>query len=212
MTEPQGHQPRHSRQPDHGQPRQYQPSQYQQSGYQPPGQYPYQAGQNPYGAAPQDYGQLYGYNPYGATPAPEPVSSAVKIIGLVIGVFAALTAVAAFLPWVSGAISVNGLGSSDASTKATDGVLTLIMAVVAGIFGVVSTLTTKRSPLHLTAGIIALVLGLLVVVIAFIDIADVQDTADKLGAAFEVGIGLWLTLAGGIGLAVAGVAGIVKRT
>jgi hypothetical protein len=137
------------------------------------------------------------------------VSSAVKIIGWVIAAFGLLTVIAAFLPWITGIIEVNGLGDSD--TGATDGVLTLILGAIALIFGVVSALIAKRSGLHLTAGIIAVVTGILTVLIAMVDIADVRDAENTFGLGFEVGIGLWLTVVGGIGLVLAGIAGIVKR-
>ena len=116
-----------------------------------------------------------------------------------------LTVIAAFLPWVTGIVEVNGLGDSDYGVK--DGMITLVLGLVAAIFGVVSALIAKRSPLHLVAGIIALIAGLLIVLTSTIDIADISDYSPLL----EVGFGLWLTLIAGIGLVIAGIAGIVKR-
>ncbi|WP_146240437.1 hypothetical protein [Williamsia limnetica] len=200
-------------QPQYGAP-QGQPHYGGQAPYQQGGQQPYQAGQNPYGAPQSNQGQQPYGSAFGAAPATstEPVSQAVKIIGLVIGVFAVLVAIAAFLPWISGTISESGLGGDGDGSN--DGVLTLVLAVIAGIFGVVSVLINKRSALHLTAGIVAVVTGLLVALIAIIDIADVmdaKDTGEVLGITVDVGIGLWLTLVGGIGLVIAGIAGIIKR-
>jgi len=138
------------------------------------------------------------------------VSSTVRIIGWAIAGFAVLAVIAAFLPWISGTVSVNGIGDSD--TGATDGVLTATLGVVAGIFGVVSAAIAKRSGLHLTAGIIAVVAGALITLIAVIDIFDVLDAEDTWGLGFEVGFGLWLTLFAGIAVVIAGIAAVVKRT
>ncbi|MDV7135060.1 hypothetical protein [Williamsia muralis] len=204
-----GQQPQYG-QPQYGQPQgqqpQYgqQPSSAQQYGQQPQysqaGQSPYQAGQNPYGGSP------YGAGPYdAAATGPTTLSKAVKIIGGVIAALGLLTVIAAFLPWVTGIVEVNGLGDSDYGVK--DGMITLVLGLVAAIFGVVSALIAKRSPLHLVAGIIALITGLLIVLTSAIDIADISDYSPLL----EVGFGLWLTLIAGIGLVIAGIAGIVKR-
>ncbi|HEY9312667.1 hypothetical protein [Williamsia sp.] len=178
----------------------------------PPPQSPY--GQNNYGTQQPQYGQTpqYGQAPQYAQPQADssgPVSSAVRIIGWVIAGFAVLTIIAAFLPWISGTVTVNGIGDSD--TGATDGVLTLSLAVVAGIFGVASALIAKRSGLHLTAGIIGVVTGALITLIAVIDIADVYDAENTWGFGFEVGFGLWITLVAGIALIISGVAAVVKR-
>lgn len=196
--QPQGQQPQYGQQ--YGQ----QPSSAQQYGQQPQysqaGQSPYQAGQNPYGGSP------YGAGPYDAAATePTTLSKAVKIIGGVIAALGLLTVIAAFLPWVTGIVEVNGLGDSDYGVK--DGMITLVLGLVAAIFGVVSALIAKRSPLHLVAGIIALIAGLLIVLTSTIDIADISDYSPLL----EVGFGLWLTLIAGIGLVIAGIAGIVKR-
>lgn len=189
-----------------------QPGPGQQYGQQPrPTQSPY--GQNPYGTQQPQYGQQppYGQQPQYSAPHAEPagpVSSAVRIIGWVIAGFAALVAFSAFLPWMTwGPISVNGLGDSEFGAK--DGLVTLILAVIAGAFGVVSAAIAKRSALHLVAGIVAVVMGLLIIGASVIDITDITDDP---GSGLEVGIGLWLTLVGGIALVIAGIAAIVKRT
>ncbi len=201
-------------QPQYGAP-QGQPQYGQQAPYQQGGQQPYQAGQNPYSAPQHDQGQQQPYgSAYGSAQAAPPVSQAVKVIGLVIAVIAVVIAISAFLPWVSGTFSESGLGGGDSDTDANDGVLTLVLAVIAGIFGVISVLIAKRSGLHLTAGIVAVVTGILVALIAIVDITDILDakeTAEVFDITIDVGIGLWLTLVGGIGLVIAGVAGIIKR-
>jgi hypothetical protein len=133
------------------------------------------------------------------------VSNAVKIIGGVIAAFGLLAIISAFLPWMTGFVEVSGLGDSDYGVK--DGLVTLILGAIGGIFGVISALISKRSALHLVAGIIAVITGLLIVLTSFIDIADISD----LSPLVEVGYGLYLTLIAGIGLVLGGIAAIVKR-
>jgi hypothetical protein len=58
-----------------------------------------------------------------------------------------------------------------------------------------------------TAAIVGLVVGLLITLIGFIDVADINDR----GLGVEVGYGLWMALAGGIAMVVVSIAGIVKR-
>lgn len=209
----------YGQQPQYGQPQGQQPQYGQQYGQQPPndqpqnaqqyGQQPQysQAAQSPYQAGPHHYGgSPYRAGPYDtAATGPTTLSKAVTIIAGVIAALGLLTVIAAFLPWVTGIVEVNGLGDSDYGVK--DGMLTLILGLVAAIFGVVSALIAKRSALHLVAGIIALITGLLIVLTSTIDIADISDYSPLL----EVGFGLWLTLIAGIGLVIAGIAGIVKR-
>ena len=128
-------------------------------------------------------------------------------------------AIAAFLTWgtIEGfgqSYAINGVTGSDfpGDDKTRDGVLTLTLAIPAIGFAIVRAL----GKLSLTAAIIGTVAGVLVVLIAIIDIADISSTADDLpGSGLNidttVGVGLWLTLVGGIALAVASLIGIVKR-
>jgi len=93
-----------------------------------------------------------------------------------------------------------------------DGVLTLILAIPVIGFGIVRSL----GKLSLTAAIIGTVAGVLVVLIAIVDISDISSTGDELpngGINIDttVGVGLWLTLLGGIAMSLASVIGIVKR-
>ncbi|WHU46917.1 hypothetical protein QNM97_23650 [Gordonia sp. L191] len=135
------------------------------------------------------------------------VSPAVRIIAALIATTGALTVLAAFLPWVSGFVTVTGVGNSEVG--ATDGVITVVLGGIALVAGTVSTLLGRRSALHLIAGIGALLLGAVTVLIAAADISGVGDLS-ALG--ITVGIGLWLTLLAGIVMSLAGVAAIVKRT
>ena len=56
----------------------------------------------------------------------------------------------------------------------------------------------------------------MVVLIAIVDIADISNTGDELpggGVNLDttVGVGLWLTLLGGIAMSLASIIGIIKR-
>lgn len=157
-----------------------------------------------------------GYGQRSAMPMPMPmaqaagaigVSPAVRIIAALIATTGALTVLAAFLPWVSGFVTVTGVGNSEVG--ATDGVITVVLGGIALAAGTVSALLGRRSALHLIAGIGALLLGAVTVLIAAADISSVGDLS-ALG--ITVGIGLWLTLLAGIVMSLAGVAAIVKRT
>ncbi|OZC33062.1 hypothetical protein CJJ17_17420 [Gordonia polyisoprenivorans] len=157
-----------------------------------------------------------GYGQRSAMPMPMPmaqaagargVSPAVRIIAALIATTGALTVLAAFLPWVSGFVTVTGVGNSEVG--ATDGVITVVLGGFALVAGTVSALLGRRSALHLIASIGALLLGAVTVLIAAADISSVGDLS-ALG--ITVGIGLWLTLLAGIVMSLAGGAAIVKRT
>lgn len=134
------------------------------------------------------------------------MSRAVGVIAWAIVGAGLLTALAAFLPWVSGLITVNGIGTSDVG--ATDGIITLVLGALAAVLGVVSALIRKRSAIHPIAGIVALLAGALIVIVAVVDIGSVGDLA-VLGV--HVGIGLWVTALAGIVMALVGIGAIVKR-
>lgn len=137
---------------------------------------------------------------YGGPAAEKPLSSAVTVISWVSVGLCVLIVVAANLPWVTlGALNVAG------TDDGRDGWITLGIAVIVGIVAAVSALIRKPSGIHLAAGILAVIGGLLVAGIGMIDIADVNEKG------FGVGSGLTLTLILGILLLVAGIAGIVKR-
>jgi hypothetical protein len=145
------------------------------------------------------------------------LSSAAKKIGWVALGCGALVAIAAFVPWVKvdggplGSITVRGIGDDEFGAK--DGVITLVLAVPAAAFGLVRALGKKPGGLQLAGAIVILCAGALIVLIALVDIADVEDTISNAPMGFDaqVGEGLYLTLVGGIALA-AGVAGIIKRS
>ncbi|GAA5155284.1 hypothetical protein GCM10023340_40170 [Nocardioides marinquilinus] len=188
------------------------PSPYGQPG--PPPQYgqPSQPGQPGQPGQPNQYGQPppYGQPGHGpGGPSPATVSSAGRLPGWVVVGSAALVCLSAFLPWVTlGGESFSGIGGDDVG-GAKDGVITLALGIVALLAGLGRALVKRSGGLQVTCSIVALLMGLLVALVAVIDIADVSDLGDVLDVG--VGIGLWLTLVGGIVLAVGGVWALVKR-
>ena len=189
-----------------------------QPGYgQPPQGYGQQQpyGQQPgYGYPQQGYGQPAPYP--GQQPPSQPLDSTVRMLGWVIAGAGLIVGIAAFLTWGSvefgnRSFSINGVTGSDVpgDEETRDGIITLILAIPAVVFGVLRAL----GRLPLVGAIVGLVVGALVVLIAIIDIQDVSDAVSGAPAGVEasVGIGLWLTLAGGVVMALASIAGIFKR-
>jgi hypothetical protein len=182
----------------------------QQQPYATP--YPQQPGQQQYAG----YQQYPGYAPPAAK---EPIDSTARMLGWIIAGTGLLVAIAAFLTWgtveaFGESFDINGVTGSDVpgDNEARDGIITLILALPVIGFAVVRAL----GQLSLTAAIIGTVAGALLVLIAIVDIADISSTGDDLpggGAGIEasIGIGLWLTLAGGIAMALVSIFGIVKR-
>jgi hypothetical protein len=188
-----------------------QPDTSGQSAY--PSQYPQYAGQQGY----QGYGQYPAQPPPGAS---QPPDSTARMIGWLIAATAAIVGVAAFLTWgtveLGGqSFDINGVSGSDVpgDDEAKDGIITLILAIPVLGFGIVRAF----GPMQLTTGILGTVMGALITLIAIVDIADIQEKKDEIAALSggsaeaSVGIGLWLTLAGGILMAIVSVVGIIKR-
>jgi hypothetical protein len=113
---------------------------------------------------------------------------------LVVGT--AVVAVAALLPWATvnaGLVSVSKAGTDG------DGVITLVLALVVG--GLV--LAKWKAGLSRPVVIVSLVLGAIVLAIATYDAIDVGSTVEEnelVEVRASVGIGLWLTLLGGIAM------------
>lgn len=215
--QPYGQSPQYGQQQPYGQ----QPYGQPQYGQQPPyGQQQPYAQPQPYGQQ-QPYGQPQPYGvqayPAGANPPELPVAPIVNTIGWVIVGAAVVTLIAAFLPWVTTDIlgqkeSFSGFGSEEYGAK--DGVITLTLALVAGVVAVFRGLNKNQSAVHLAAAITATVCGALVLLVAMADIGDISSTNDDFaGGGFEisVGFGLYLTLLGGLVLLGVGVWGIAKR-
>lgn len=128
-----------------------------------------------------------------------PAGSSKFPLGLNLGQFvgaisAIVVIVATFLPWakIMGLISVTGFEG--------DGKYTLIAGIIALVL-----ILTKKAPLWA-----ALVLGLVVAVVGVIDINGMSNSIQAIGGmgegnpfadlAVEIGIGLYLTVLGGLGL------------
>jgi hypothetical protein len=112
------------------------------------------------------------------------------VAGVVVVAFGAL------LPWATlnaGIISVSKAGTDG------DGVITLLLAIVVGVL----LLAKWKAGLSRAVVIVALVLGVIVLAIATIDAIDVAsrfEDNDLVEVRASVGIGLWLTLLGGIAM------------
>jgi hypothetical protein len=228
--QPPGQQPPPAQQPPGQQPPGQQPPPYpgppaQPSPYggqygQPPAGQPTYPGQYPQYAGQQQY-QGYPQQPGGYAPAQkQPPDSTARTIGWIIAASAVIVGIAAFLTWgtveVAGqSFDINGVGGSDVPNddEAKDGIITLIFAIPVLGFGIVRAFGS----LSLTAGILATVMGGLISLIAIADIVDIQDQKDAIGALsggnveVSIGIGLWLTLIGGVIMTAVGIVGIVKR-
>ena len=177
-----------------------------------PAPYPQQPGQQQYPGYPQGPG-------YPQSAAKEPIDSTARMLGWIIAGTGVLVVIAAFLTWgtIEGfgqSFDINGVTGSDlpGDDQTRDGILTLILAIAAIGFAVVRAF----GQLSLTAAIVGAVAGALIVLIAIVDMVDISNTGDDLpggGAGIEVsiGIGLWLTLVGGLAMALVSIFGIVKR-
>ncbi|MGV9712375.1 hypothetical protein ACWDTI_17135 [Gordonia sp. NPDC003424] len=216
-------------QPTYGQPQHGQPQPGEPYGGPAQGQPAY--GQPPYGGAP--------YGPQGGAPYPGPggspygaaqpagvvvgkLSAIVPVIYWVIAGISVLIMISAFLPWVSAAgKSYSGMSGND---HASDGVITLILALIAGAVAVAAVFLARQPLLGLAAGVVAVLAGLVVAIIGFSDISDVNSASDQLNNIpssipgmppgfqinvpdldLSVGIGLWFTVILGVVLIVAGV-------
>lgn len=181
-----------------------------QSAGPPPGHYRATDGRDypiPAGYYLASDGQLYP-NP-NATPTPPSAGVALASGGgwrwdaasimLVVG--AAVVAVAAFLPWatVAGFFTKNGIDG--------DGTITLVLAAAAAALGAGGILKASKGML-----IGSIVSASLIVVIAIIDMADVSSGPD-VGFDIDVtiGIGLYLTLLGGVVAAVGAILALRSR-
>lgn len=222
-AQPQGYPGQYGQQPPQGYGQPQPPPGYGQQpqgyGQQPayPGQYQ-QHQQYPQQQAYSSYGQYPAYPGHGA--AKTPPDSTAKMIGWLIAATGLIVGVAAFLTWGSvefagQSFDINGVTGSDVpgDDEARDGIITLVLAIPVLGFGIVRAF----GPMQLTTGILGTVMGALITLIAVVDVADIQDAEDEIaafsggGVEASVGIGLWLTLAGGILMLLVSAAGIVKR-
>ena len=145
-------------------------------------------------------------------PAAGPLSQAARSWGWSAVAAAIVVAIAAFLVWARFpelGIDIKGIGGNDEgiSEGTKDGALTLSLAIAAGILGAIRGFGRWA----LAAAIVILVCGAFTTIIALADIGDINDTKEAFGVAVDVGIGLWLTLVGGLALTAVGIIGIIKR-
>lgn len=167
-------------------------------------------GAGPAGAGPQGFGGPPGASPqgfagppgaggppgFGGQPGFAPAQTGGNPMGWGVVGSAVLLVIAAFLPWASlFGITVNGTDG--------DGGITIFLALVAGIMGVLAALQGKR-----WAAITAIVFGVLSFLVGLLNILDVSgtDIADT-----SIGIGLWLTALAGLLIIVFGVLSLKKR-
>ena len=151
--------------------------------------------------APPAYAPPAAYAP--AVPMPDAKSQAIVLLA-----GAAAVIVGAFLSWAS--VDFQGESISKAGTDG-DGVITVVFGIAAAVLGFLALGATRRRWHAITA----LVLSALVAIIAVIDIADIKsrfgDDTSGLDVEVSIGIGLWLTLAGGLAAAVGAVL-VLTRT
>lgn len=175
--------------------------------------YPVQSYPPPF---PQPYAPPYAqpYPGYAVHPAVHPAVPvaprrvAPAFVGWALVVFGGLVVLAATLPWVEVAF----LG-----TRATklgvdgDGRITLALGVVVVLLG----LLVARGAGVLWTTVVAAAVGVVVAVVAAVDLADVRDLVGTHGAfdvTVDVGTGLVLTLAGGLAVTATATVGILRRS
>jgi len=135
---------------------------------------------------------------YGAVPTAVPVPTARRRDGgsIAAAVAAGVVMLAAFMPWGRvWFVSVSG-------TDGGDGWITLVLAAV----GLVLSLTTLTGNTQPIAHVATIIVGFVAGAVGFVDLADIMGTD---GA--EVGMGLWLTVAGAIAMIVGGAVSIANR-
>lgn len=117
--------------------------------------------------------------------------SRAEVLGLVSAIVAGI---ATFLPWVTAGVEAGPVDVSASSTGIEGlGLLTLVLAVVAVA---VVLLMSWEEQASLATGIVGVIIG----VVAIWKIIDINGAASP-------GIGLYLTVLGGLGLVVAGIWG-----
>jgi hypothetical protein len=131
-------------------------------------------------------------------PASRPLSPSARRLGFVIVAPAVAVMVAAYLPWKT-------YGSLHVAGTAGDGLLTLVFGLVCTMAGFGRVLTRYEGRWQTAWPAIALTISALIIMVGYTDIQSVAEIA-------TVGIGLILTLAGGLGIAAASLVAILRRT
>jgi len=140
-------------------------------------------------------------NPYvdvGSTPAMDVTRefSGPQVLGLV---GAAVATVAAFLPWVTAAIDAGPIGSAVVATGIEGiGVLTLLLAAIAGLVILIPEMGSDGPVASGLAGMAVAIVGIRVII--------------ALPAPASPGTGLYLTVAGGLALVIGGLLDFASRS
>lgn len=114
-------------------------------------------------------------------------------------VSALVIGIAAFLPWITAGVEAGPIDVSASSTGIEGlGLLTLILAVVAVAIVLVMSFESQGS---VATGIVGVLIG----IVALWKIVDISGAASP-------GIGLYLTVLGGLGLVVAGIWGYQSQS
>ncbi|WP_018180371.1 DUF3824 domain-containing protein [Jongsikchunia kroppenstedtii] len=170
--------------------------------------YPYVG--NQYGPPPGSYLAGSPYQPYAP---PTPPSQAVAVIRWLIAATSVLVVICAFLPWATATVlgaEVSVHGTDDGK----DGWITLAMAVIAGIVAVISADTRRSAGVHLAAGIVGTIMGLLITIVGLADLGDLSNRNDEIsgyGGHIDAGSGLIGTIVLGIVMVGLGITAIIKR-
>lgn len=171
------------------------------------------------------------YSPYAMLPdsrsSKQPAGSTARLIGWLIAATGVVVVVAAFLTWHTtddwfgrGPLSLRGLGPDKQIGRLVVsqgwGFLSLLLALVVISFAIVR----MCGRLSLTAAILGLVMGFLIILYALAAALDESpawaesargNDVDTSGLEWSVGIGAWLTLAAAGAMLVISIVGIVKR-
>jgi hypothetical protein len=140
-------------------------------------------------------------------PSRPPLGDKARLIGLGMSAAALLVVVAAFLPWVRiDDVTLNGLGGGG---QVRDGVVTLPLALPVAVLGMVRAFGQASVP----AAITSTVIGFLVALLAAHDLGNLETVYRIAQGYLEVttGVGLGLTLLGGLGMGALGMVGLVVR-
>lgn len=111
-----------------------------------------------------------------------------------------MAAIGSVLPWITGLYGSLDIGGGGGLDK--DGMITIVMAVAAGVFFLVGVIGKARWPF-----VVGLIISILTLAVFTIDLFDVVNTL----SVSNVGYGLWVGTAGAALGLVAGIGGIAAR-
>jgi len=143
------------------------------------------------------------------------VSGKNMAIGGIIGAVGAVAAIiGAFMPWDSA--TVQGLTISESAWDGNAG-KTIVVASLIGLALAVAWLLGRKLPVSLRAAeIVIIVAGAIVLLVVAANWSDVNDAVNAVNkmvpGAASLGIGIWLTILGGVAMVVGGVLGLVKKS